>query len=121
MGVFVIKRTSTGFKFDLKTDEGDILSTSEVYVSKSACIKGIKSVVKNAAIAKTEDHTQENYTIEKNPKFEIYKDKGKGFRFRLKAKNGEIITISKAYGTKKSCETGLKNVVLNAEENIIEE
>lgn len=46
--------------------------------------------------------------------FEIYKDKSKKFRFRLKAKNGEIICASQAYTTKSSCTKGAKSLILNS-------
>ena len=35
-------------------------------------------------------------------KFELYKDKGGEFRFRLKAGNGQIILASEGYKTKTS-------------------
>jgi hypothetical protein len=36
----------------------------------------------------------------RNPKFEIFKDKNKEFRFRLKAPNGEVILQSEGYKSK---------------------
>ena len=48
MGKFVIKTTATGFKFDLKAGNGQVILTSEVYTTKEACLKGIESVKKNA-------------------------------------------------------------------------
>ncbi|MEO1562021.1 MAG: YegP family protein [Pseudomonadota bacterium] len=47
-------------------------------------------------------------------KFEIYKDKGGQFRFRLKAGNGEIILASEAYKQKASCKNGIASVMKNA-------
>jgi uncharacterized protein YegP (UPF0339 family) len=41
--------------------------------------------------------------MEKQPKFEIFKDKAKKFRFRLIASNGEIICQSEAYESKQAC------------------
>ena len=46
--------------------------------------------------------------------FEIYKDRSKKFRFRLKAKNGEIICASQAYTTKSACTKGAKSLILNS-------
>tara|TARA_A100001035_G_scaffold217213_1_gene177104 strand:- start:2044 stop:2358 length:315 start_codon:yes stop_codon:yes gene_type:complete len=46
--------------------------------------------------------------------FEIYKDKSGKFRFRLKAKNGEIICASQSYTTKSACTKGAKSLILNA-------
>ena len=38
----------------------------------------------------------------KNPKFEMYLDKAGEHRFRLKAKNGQIIATSEGYKAKKA-------------------
>ena len=48
MGKFVVKRTTTGIKFDLKAANGEVIATSEVYSSEDACLNGIASIVKNA-------------------------------------------------------------------------
>ena len=57
MGKFVIRKTSTGIKFDLKAGNGETIATSEVYTSEDACRKGIASVQKNAPAAAVEDQT----------------------------------------------------------------
>jgi len=41
--------------------------------------------------------------MENTPKYEVFKDKKKGFRFRLIAPNGEIICQSEGYETKQAC------------------
>ena len=46
--------------------------------------------------------------------FEVYKDKSRRFRFRLKANNGEIICASQSYTTKSACIKGAKSLILNA-------
>lgn len=46
--------------------------------------------------------------------FEIYKDKAGEFRFRLKAKNGEIILASEGYKRKTSCLNGVNSVKTNS-------
>jgi uncharacterized protein YegP (UPF0339 family) len=114
MGKFVIKETKTGVKFDLKATNGQVIASSQVYASPVSCKKGIESVVKNAAIAAVEDQTVEGYAAEKNPKFEIYADKAGEFRFRLKARNGQIIAVSEGYKTLKNCEKGIASVKKNA-------
>ena len=91
MGKFVIKEAKTGFKFDLKAGNGEIIASSQVYKSLVTCKKGIASIQKNATVAAIEDQTVEGFAKEKNPKFEIYTDKAGEFRFRLKATNGQII------------------------------
>ncbi len=47
-------------------------------------------------------------------KFEIFKDKSGGFRFRLKAANGQIILASEAYKNKAGCKRGIEAVKNNS-------
>ena len=94
MGKFVVREVPSGIKFDLKATNGEVIATSEVYKTKASCLNGVKSVAKNAPVANVEDQTVEGYAAQKHPKFEIYTDKAGEFRFRLKAKNGEIIAVS---------------------------
>ena len=48
-------------------------------------------------------------------KFEIYKDKGGEFRFRLKAGNGQVILASEGYTAKASCVNGIESVQKNSQ------
>jgi len=114
MGKFVIRQVKTGIKFDLKAGNGEVIATSEVYESDKACRKGIESVAKNAPIAKLEDQTKEGFEKVTNPKFEVYTDKAGELRFRLKARNGEIIATSEGYTSKAACENGIESVRKNA-------
>ena len=122
MSKFVIRNVSSGIKFDLKATNGQVIATSEVYESKAACENGIASVQKNAPIAKVEAQTAAGFETVTHPKFELYEDKGGEYRFRLKARNGEIIAISEGYTTKAACENGIASVQKNAPEaEIVEE
>ncbi len=122
MGKFVVKKTNTGVKFDLKAGNGQVIATSEVYNSEAACKNGIASVQKNAPVAAVEDQTVAGYATEKNPKFEIYNDKAGEFRFRLKATNGQIIAVSEGYTSMASCKNGIESVQKNAvDAEIVEE
>lgn len=114
MGKFVMRKTNTGVKFDLKAGNGEVIATSEVYASDAACKKGIASVQKNAPAAAVENQTVEGYATEKNPKFEIYTDKAGEFRFRLKATNGQIIAVSEGYKAMAGCMNGIESVKKNA-------
>ena len=116
MGKFVIKTVASGIKFDLKAGNGEVIATSEVYNSKSACENGIESVRKNAPVAAIEDQTIEGFATEKNPKFEVYKDNKGEYRFRLKATNGQIIATGEGYVAKASCLNGVESVRRNAPE-----
>ena len=115
MGKFVIKATKTGIKFDLKANNGEVIATSEVYTSEAACRKGIESVRTNALSA-IEDQTVEPIEVQKHPKYEVYVDNAGEFRFRLKARNGEIIAVSEGYKQKPSCLNGIDSVKRNAPE-----
>ena len=122
MGKFVIRKTSTGVKFDLKAGNGEVIATSEVYNSDSACKNGIASVQKNAPVAAVENQTVEGFAAEKHPKFEVYTDKAGEFRFRLKATNGQIIATSEGYKALASCLNGVESVKKNVvDAKIVEE
>ena len=120
MGKFAVKETATGIKFNLLATNGQIIGVSEVYSGKAAMEKGIESVRKNAPVANVEDQTAETVVPATCPKFEIYNDKAGEFRFRLKARNGEIILASEGYKTKASCENGIESVRKNAPAEIAE-
>lgn len=121
MGKFVIRETASGFKFDLKATNGQVIATSEVYTTKAACQNGVASV-KNCCIGGIEDQTVEPVAAEKHPKFELYTDKAGEYRFRLKAKNGEIIAVSEGYKAKDSALNGIDSVKKNAPDaEIVEE
>lgn len=112
MGKFVITQAATGYKFNLKASNGETVATSEVYSTKAAAIAGAESVIKVAPEAKFADLTVDQEAT--NPKFELYEDKAGEYRFRLKARNGEIIAASEGYKTKSACENGIESVRKNA-------
>ena len=117
MGKFVIRKTATGIKFDLKAGNGEVIATSEVSSSESACRNGIASVQKNAPAAGVEDQTVEGFAAVKHPKFEVYTDKAGEFRFRLKATNGQIIAVSEGYKAMAGCRNGVASVKKNAQDS----
>ena len=114
MSKFVIRNVSSGIKFDLKATNGQVILTSEVYTTAAACRNGIASIQKNAPIAGIENQTVEGYETMVHPKFEMYQDKAGEYRFRLKARNGEIIGTSEGYVAKASCLNGIESVQKNA-------
>lgn len=120
MGKFVVKEVNTGTRFNLVAGNGEVIGVSEVYASRSGLRNGIKSVIKNSRIAKVEDQTVEGYEKVKNPKFEMYVDKAGEYRFRLKARNGEIILASEGYSQKAGCKNGIESVRKNAADGVIE-
>ena len=66
------------------------------------------------ALVHVEDQTVEGFEQLKHPKYEVYLDKAGEFRFRLKARNGEIIATSEGYKAKASCLNGIESVKKNA-------
>ena len=114
MGKFVIREKNDKFSFRLKAGNGEVIATSQMYKSLNTCKAGIASVAANAPIANLENQTEEGYTVQKHPKFEVYQDNAGEFRFRLKARNGEPILASEGYKAKASCKNGIESVVKNA-------
>lgn len=121
MGKFRIRRVPSGFKFDLLAENGQPILTSEVYASEAACRKGIASVRKNAPLAGVENLTEPGFQTLPHPKFQVYLDKQGRYRFRLKARNGEIIAVSECYSAKAGCFNGMESVRRNAQNSPISE
>jgi len=118
MGKYVVKVTDKGASFRLVAGNGETIGTSEVYSTEKACLAGCESVKNNAPVANMEDQTVAEPVTAKNPKFEVYKDKKGEFRFRLKAKNGEIILASEGYASKAGCLNGIESVKKNSTSEI---
>ena len=114
MSKFVLRPVSTGFKFDLTASNGQVILSSEVYVTRAAAIKGIASVKLCAPTANVENQTEEGFKTQLHPKFEMYQDKAGEYRFRLLARNGEIIAVSEGYVSRGNCENGIDSVRRNA-------
>lgn len=116
MGKFVVKTTKSGaYKFDLLATNGQVIATSQSYKSQKTCEAGIVSVKVNA-LAHVEDQTVEGYEVLKHPKYELYQDKAGEYRFRLKAKNGQIIAVGEGYVNKANCQNGIASIGKNAPE-----
>lgn len=115
MGKFVIKKAPKGLRFDLKAANGLIVASGDgLYASEKAALAGIETWVKNAAAAAIEDRTAADFEKKSNPKFEIYADDRGAYRFRLKAKNGQVLAVSEGYSRKSSCIKGVNSVIKNS-------
>lgn len=114
MGKFEVKTSPKGVSFNLLAGNGQVVATSQVYKSLRSAKLGIASVAKNAPIAAIEDQTAEGFEKKPMPKFEVYTDKAGKTRFRLKAKNGQIIAVGEAYESQKACLAGVASVAKNA-------
>lgn len=108
MGKFVItQRVNNEYQFNLKAKNGEIILTSEGYVQKASCHKGIESVKLNSQ----EDSRYDRRVAVNNKDY-----------FVLKARNGEIIGKSQLYSSNTSMENGISSVKTNAPEaEIIDE
>lgn len=100
MGKFIItQRVNNEYQFNLKAGNGEIILTSEGYVQKASCQKGIESVKVNS-----QDDSRYDRRTAVN---------GKDY-FVLKARNGEIIGKSQLYSTRSGMENGIASVKFNA-------
>ncbi len=110
-GKFTIVKTPKGFyRFTLYASNHQVVLMSENYTTLRACREGIQSIQKNA-FSQVEDQTLK--TVEKKgyPKYEVYLDKAEQYRFRLLARNGQIVGIPEAgYASKSGCLNGIEAV-----------
>ncbi len=116
MGKFTIRETNGKFNFRLKAENGEVIATSQQYGTLMTCKAGIASVRANAASAGVEDQTAEGFSPLMHPKFEVYVDAAGEYRFRLKAKNGQIIAASQGYKSLDNCLNGVESARKNAAE-----
>jgi len=107
MGKFKIKMTDSGkYMFNLVAGNGQVILTSEMYNSKSACENGVESVKKNSS----DDNRFERKEAKDGSPF-----------FNLKAANGQVIGKSEMYSSNSAMENGIKSVKTNAPDAGVEE
>ena len=101
MGAYfkIFKDAAGEFRFNLHAPNGERILHSEGYSQKSGCLNGIESVRTHSASASN---------------FEKFVDTAGKYRFRLRARNNEIIGQSEAYETLQSCQNGIDSVMQNA-------
>jgi hypothetical protein len=100
MGKFIMtKRLNGEFQFNLKSNNGLVILSSEGYSTKANCENGIESVRRfSQDESNFEKHTASN-------------DK---YYFNLKSSNGQIIGTSQMYGSEFGVEKGIASVKTNA-------
>jgi len=97
---FVISRLkSDKFLFNLKTGNGEIILSSEMYDAKASAMSGIDSVKANAVL----DDRYERKASAKGQPF-----------FNLKAANGQVVGRSEMYSSSSAMEGGIASVKKNA-------
>ena len=121
MGKFVISKRKEKVYFNLHSGNNEIILSSQGYAARKGALKGINSIKKNAPKAPIENQTLKGYAKLGNPKFEVYQDKAKKFRFRLISSNGKCIGHSEGYNTLAACKNGIAAIKKNASSPIVNE
>jgi uncharacterized protein YegP (UPF0339 family) len=98
---YALELTSDGrFVFNLKSENGEKILTSQSYEAKASAHNGIESVRSNAR----DDARFDRRTSEDDKAY-----------FVLKADNGEIIGTSQQYSSASAMENGVESVKENAQ------
>ena len=100
MPLYAIRKTATGYKFDVFTDDKVKLATSEVYKTVAAASTGLANYITSAEIANVSDPDEKGFKKVKFPRYEIFRDNEGKYRFRLKGTNGAILASSPAFAGK---------------------
>lgn len=118
MSKFKITGNEGNYRFNLYAKNNKIIGrSSEGYSTKSSCKDGVESVITNSK-APIIDLTKGE--IATGSRFEVFFS-SELYWFRLKAGNGETILASQGYTRKKSALDGIKSVVINAPNAVIED
>lgn len=98
-GKFELKKAKNGqYMFNLKSGNGEIILSSELYTAKTSAVRGIESVQKNASDL---------------GRFDRRKNRGGKEYFVLKAGNGKVIGKSEFYSGTSARDNGIKSVKTN--------
>ena len=111
-----MRRVKDGFVFQLYAPNRLILSTSPVYITEDACKKGILTVMEQGKNAGEADLTDTGKPLPKAPRYEIMRDAAGAYRFRLRAKKGDVILTSSAYSDPNLAALGIGMVRNNVED-----
>jgi uncharacterized protein YegP (UPF0339 family) len=97
------------FRWRLKAADGSVLATAgQGYKAKADAQKGVERLKQEAAGDKL--------------KFEVYEDKGKEFRWRLKAASGQVVAASgAAYKAKGDAEKAIEAIKKGAAKAEVED
>jgi len=97
--MFELKKSGEKFHFVLKSGNGQVVLSSQMYASKSGAMNGIESIQSNCG----DDKCFERKTA-KNGKF----------HFNIKSTNGQIIGSSQMYAAEAGMNNGIESVQKNA-------
>ena len=93
---FEVKKTKSGFVFNLKAPNGKYILSSEVYEEQRSAFSGVESVHKHSA-------SENFYELRKSKRSEPY--------FVLLASNGQIIGKSEMYKSLKGARNGIASCI----------
>jgi uncharacterized protein len=98
---YQVSQSKTGFVVHLKATNGEIISFSEVYATKSSATRAVTSCVKavDSYLVKREANTT-------GARVEVTEGKSGQFHFNFFAKNGESIVSSETYTTEAAAFNG---------------
>jgi uncharacterized protein YegP (UPF0339 family) len=84
------------FRWRLKASNGQVMATAgQGYKAKADCTKGVERLKGDLG----------------KYKFEVYQDKAKEYRWRLKASNGQIVAASSdGYKAKSDCQNAIESI-----------
>lgn len=97
--------------FNLKAANGEIIGTSELYVSKSNAERGARTVRALVRLARAETKA-----APKVVRFEVFTGEDKQAYFRLRAGNGEIVLGSEGYASKSNARRAIDSVIANGQD-----
>ncbi len=107
MGKFVITKRATGeFQFTLKSNNGLAILSSEGYMTKANCEKGIEAI---------------KFFSKDDAMFERKISSNSRYYFNLKSESGQVIGTSQMYVNLFACDKGIAAVISNAHDAPVED
>jgi uncharacterized protein YegP (UPF0339 family) len=108
----IYEDASKEFRWRLKAANGEILATGgQGYKAKESCKKDVERIQEEMGKG-----TSSRYT------FEVYEDKAKEYRWRLKASNGQVVAASsEGYKAKADCEHAIDLIKKDAAKAEVED
>ena len=113
MGKFTVQQMKTGYKFNLKAGNGQIIASSELYHVAEECLAAIERVRRHAGAA-VEDQTLPARQPLPFPKFTVRHSERGSIRFYIYDEQGALLAHSKHYTAKRSCLAGIRSIAENA-------
>lgn len=97
--MFELKNTGDKWHFVLKSDNGQVILSSQMYASRAGAIGGIKSVKKNAELEMA---------------YDLKESKNNKWHFNMVAKNKQVIGSSQMYASMSGANNGINSIQQSA-------